>query len=156
MPLLDIDQLLEFAIKLEDKGEKFYLEWAGRTDSESVRAFFRMIAEEENLHKVTFEELRAEVNSDRSPDDLEQEYEDYFRTFADYIVFSDSEMRTARDLKTAIELAKKQELDTILFYSDLKKFLAEEHRDLLDRLVKEERGHFVKLSELQKRLDISE
>ena len=155
MPLLDIDKLLEFAVRLEDKGQKFYLEWAGQVDAESVRTFFKMIAEEENLHKNTFEELRAEVQAGPSGDEPQEEYEDYFRTFADYIVFSDTEMKTIKDLGMAIELAKKQELDAILFYTDLRKFLAEEHQDILKRIVDEERKHFVKLSDLQKKLNQS-
>ena len=155
MPLLDIDKLLEFAVRLEDKGQKFYLEWASRVDMNNVRAFFEMIAEEETLHKKTFQELRAAMKSDPPGVEPQEEYEDYFRTFADYIVFSDTEMKAVKELGTAIEMAKKQELDAILFYSDLRKFLAEKHQDILKRIMDEERKHFVKLDGLQKKLNNS-
>ena len=61
-------------------------------------------------------------------------------------------MNSVKDLASAIELAKKQEVDAQLFFSDLIKYLSKENVDTVKRIIIEERNHFDKLSALEKKL----
>jgi len=52
-----------------------------------------------------------------------------------------------------LRLQKKQELDTLLFYSDLRNRVLNEHRTAIDEIISEERRHFNKLDNLLKKLN---
>lgn len=57
-----------------------------------------------------------------------------------------------RLLAEAIELAKKQEVDAQLFFSDLIKYLPGEYVDTVKQIIVEERNHFTRLSTLEEKL----
>ena len=46
----------------------------------------------------------------------------------------------------------KRELDSILYYQEIKPFVPEKERNLIDTIVTEERKHFLALSDLKKKL----
>jgi len=151
--LLSIEKLLDFAIRLEEIGEKFFMKWAEKAESDDVRKFFRFLAEEESEHKKTFENLREKTGVIKNKDiKIQEEHDDFFDTFANTILFNEKEMNSVKDLAEAIELAKKQEVDAQLFFSDLIKYLSKENVDTVKQIIEEERNHFDKLAKLENRL----
>lgn len=151
--LLKINKLLDFAIQLEDMGELFFTLWAQKSDSHELKKFFQFLAEEESGHKKTFLELKqkvaaGEVDLPETPED----FDDHFKEFADTILYNDKEMKDIKNLAEAIELAKKQELDAQLFFSDLIQYIPEEYVAAVKQIIIEESDHFKKLQKLQKKL----
>jgi rubrerythrin len=55
-----------------------------------------------------------------------------------------------KDLAGAIEFAIRKELDSILYYHEIKSFVEEHQHKMVDGIIAEERKHFVKLKGLQK------
>lgn len=163
MSLLSADKLLETAIMLEDKGEKFYRRWAEKMEAEDRKKFFLLLADEEIEHKKLFEEMRRKIeNAGPGADaemDVSKEYDDYIKTFTEEVLFNEEELEDAMaettGLRIAIEYAIKQELDSLLFYTELMVFVAKEHTPLVRRIREEEQQHFVKLTQLRKKLSIS-
>jgi rubrerythrin len=163
MSLLSADKLLEIAIMLEDNGEKFYRRWAEKMEAEDRKKFFLLLADEEIEHKKLFEEMREKIENG-GPDaaaemDVSKEYDDYIKTFSEEVLFNEEELEDAMaettGLRIAIEYAIKQELDSLLFYTELMVFVAKEHIPLVRRIREEEQQHFVKLTQLRKKLSIS-
>jgi rubrerythrin len=50
---------------------------------------------------------------------------------------------------SAIIFAMRREADSILYYHEAKRFIAEKYYDIIDKIIIEERKHFSKLSELR-------
>ena len=42
-----VDEILEFAVSMEEASWKFYTEWAGKTDNSAIAEVFREFAAEE-------------------------------------------------------------------------------------------------------------
>lgn len=152
MELLNMKQLLEFAVQLEKNGEKFYLDWAEKAKDDSIKKLFKFLAEEETIHKKTFEKLKTKIGESPLKEKPSDEYEDYFKTFVEQIVFNQEEVKQITDLATALEFAKKQELDSLLFFTDLRNFVSLENEGLITEIIEEERRHFVSLSKLKNKL----
>ena len=152
MSLLSIEQLLEQAVILETRGEEFFRNWVGKTNSDDLDKFFAFLADEESQHKENFETLKKKIIGNSPMKEIPAEHVDYFRTLADDILFNNEEVKTIDNLLSAIELAKKQELDSILFYTDIQTYLPEGHEEIFNNIINEERNHYVKLAELEKKL----
>lgn len=152
MSLLSIGQLLEYAVQVEERGELFFREWAKKAASEDLKKMFELLAEEESIHKKTFADLKDKVGDGSEGGTVTGDYDDYLRLFTEDVLFQDKEAEAAANLHDAIELAKKQELDSILFYSEMRAFLPKGHDGTLKKIIDEERNHYVKLSSLEKKL----
>ena len=48
--------------------------------------------------------------------------------------------------------AIRREIDSINYYNEIKSFVPEEQRNLVEEIIEEERRHFLKLSEFKKKL----
>lgn len=152
MSLLGIGQLLEYAVQVEEKGELFFREWAGKAASDDLKKIFELLAEEESIHKKTFENLKDGIGDDSADGVVPGEYDDYLRLFTEEILFAHEEAKAAAGLHDAVELAKKQELNSILFYSEMRTYLPKGHDGVIKKIIDEERKHYVKLSSLEKKL----
>lgn len=150
---INIETLFDFAIRLEEMGEKFFLEWAEKTENEELRAFFKLMAEEENKHKKTFETLKEKANVIKDKNvQIQDEYSDYIKSFSNTILSNEKEMKTVETLQSAIQLAKKQEVDAQLFFSLIMVYVSDDHMNVVQKLVEEEREHFKKLSILENKI----
>ncbi|MDI6726248.1 MAG: hypothetical protein QMD32_04735, partial [Smithellaceae bacterium] len=54
------------------------------------------------------------------------------------------------DTPGAVDFAIRRELDSILYYHEIRKFLPLSEYDQIEKIIEEERRHFHKLSELKK------
>lgn len=151
--LLDIGKVMDFAIRLEEMGEQFFLKWSKETKIAGVEKFFKFLAEEEAEHKRTFENLRKEAGLTTIHNgQLHEEYREYFESFAYTILYNEKEMNSVKDLPAAFKLAKKQETDAQLFFADLIKYVSQEHQSTIKEIIEEEVKHFDKLESLEKKL----
>ena len=154
MTLLNINKLLQFAVDLEDRGVKFYETWAEQTDTDELKMVFLLLAEEEKHHKELFSKIAV---AHKDPDkglEISEEYSEYLDQFANEILFNENDIDMVKNLKDAIEVAKKQEMDAMLFYTDIKNHVSAEYTDAVEQIISEERKHFKKLGDLQKKLKL--
>ncbi len=150
MSLLNIDKLLDFAVQMEDMGEKFYRTWAEKAEAKSLRIFLLHMAQEEKEHKTTFDNLKKEaVKILPELPETQWDYEEHFKTVSEQIIFNQREIDNVKNLPAAIELAKKQEMDAQLFYADLKKYLALEHQEIIDKIIIQEEDHLARLEKIE-------
>ena len=55
MSLLEVGELIGFAIRIEENGETFYRHWAKQMEKGDQRDLFERLADEEVEHKRTFQ-----------------------------------------------------------------------------------------------------
>jgi rubrerythrin len=158
--LFNADEVFEMAIRTEENGAAFYRRAAElHSDQEGVK-FLLALAEMEDGHKKTFQEMRSALTAKEKAGtvyDPNNEAVLYLDAMADSsggegspkVADSLTGQESMADiLKTAIDLEK----NSILFYLGLLELVpARLGRDKVEGIIKEERGHVAELAkELRK------
>jgi len=155
MPNFTINDAFQFAFKIEEDGEKFYHRAAEIAEDEEVKKIFENLAEEENEHNKTFENMFSRIDKQERPKEKLEEYLDYLNTLIDEAIFTDEALEKnlseIKDTSSAIKFAVQRELDTILFFHELKNLVPGKQHDFIDEIIDEEREHYIKLIELNKK-----
>ncbi|KPK64812.1 hypothetical protein AMJ83_01115 [candidate division WOR_3 bacterium SM23_42] len=150
MSVFEPSEVFQFAIRIEEGGEKFYREMAEKLENAEVKTLFSALADEETKHKKTYEAMLSKIEEYEPFESYPGEYFAYLRAYADNIIFTpkkmDEEMNKISDASTALKFAINRELDSILYYQEVKKLVPQNQRDLVDKIIDEERRHFVKLT----------
>ncbi|MCK4321950.1 ferritin family protein [candidate division WOR-3 bacterium] len=153
MKIFDAKEIFKFAIRIEENGMKFYRYAAVITDDDEMRKTFNFLASEEARHKEIFEGLLSEVTKDTAFETYPDEYFNYLKTYVDNVIFTDKQFEEAmsdiKDTLSTIDFAIKRELDSILYYHEIKRFVPEKQHNLLDEIIEEERKHYTKLIDIK-------
>jgi len=149
-------EILQFSIRLEDVGERFYLDVANHSSDIGIKDLFNQLAAQEAKHKRVFEKLLPRADEFQNPESYPLEYLEYFYYYLDSSVFFTNEKKTplseSFNIQEAFDYAIQMELDSIMLYQDLKQFVPVEDNKIIESIIIEERGHFIKLSEAKKNL----
>lgn len=158
MSLLSFDEVIKYAILIEENGEAFYRYWANRTQNLKRQKFLDFLADEENAHKRIFKRIMNQLKtSDFKPDGIDnQQYEDYLKKVSQKIMFNrekfEEETKEVNDLISAVGFAMQKELDSLIFYVDLKMYVPHEHVEVMNKIIKEEQNHYTKLEKFKEKL----
>lgn len=156
MAIFEAKEIFKFAIRIEENGEKFYRFASNLVGDEETKKIFNYLAEEEIKHKEIFTGLLSGITKDVSFDNYSDEYFDYLRSYVDNVIFTDEQLEKQRkevnDVLSAVEFAMQRELDSILYYHEVEKFVAADKKNLIEKIIEEERKHYAKLSEMKKNL----
>ena len=152
---MNVHDVVNFAIRIEENGERFYREAAEIVANQSVRELFGQLAEAEKVHKKTFEKLLSTLSDYRPPETYEGEYLAYLKDFIDgRAVFKAhpdiAQMAKASGITGALDFAIQREADSILYYQEMKKFMGMRHIEAMDLIIDEESMHFALLSKLRR------
>jgi rubrerythrin len=148
----DASEILQFAIRIEENGEKFYRKIAETSEDDKVKELFSYLAGEEIKHREIFEGMVNNVKKYNPPETYPGEYFQYLRAYADELIFPP---RIVRELESglapldALDFGIRRELDSIMYYIETKVFVPETQHKIIDKIIEEERNHFVKLSQLK-------
>ncbi|MCM8819132.1 MAG: ferritin family protein [Candidatus Omnitrophica bacterium] len=151
----NISEIYQFAIKIEENGEKFYREFAKKTKDEEVQNLFLFLADEEVRHKKIFEDNLSKIEKYEPPEAYPGEYFAYLKKYAEGLIFTkgiEKEMEK-KDIIDAINFGIRRELDSIMYYLEMKDLIPETQHLELDKIIKEERSHFVRLSNLKQKIE---
>jgi rubrerythrin len=155
MNIFSAGDVFRFAIRIEEDGELFYNRAAAFADNEDVRRLFQRLADEEVRHKKVFEEMLSHVEENRPPESYQGEYMTYLRAHIDgKAIFiremKDKDLPEIHDTLAALNFAIQRELDSILYYQEVKQFVSGKNQKFIDQVIEEERKHFQILSEIKK------
>lgn len=143
------EETLKLAIKIEDNGRKFHEQMATDTDDEELAELFGKLADQEEKHKKTFEEMLGETLEEG--EDLSSllygKLEDsYLDVLADSKVFTSANenIRAAKKASNRGELlgiAISLEKDKILYYYELlDKATSDRDRDIIEDIIEQEKS----------------
>ena len=153
MTQLSIQEVLKFAVQLERRGLIFFREWADKSELDEVKMFFSMLGDEEEDHVEVFLKLSEQVDAGDPQFQGNEKFHKFFESFSRDVMYNNKAFSEAKTLNQALELAKKQERDVQLFYSELKKYVDESYHKVIDKIVSEEQDHYRKIDDLQKKLN---
>ncbi|HOK41686.1 MAG TPA: ferritin family protein [bacterium] len=155
--IFSIKEVIDIAIEIEKNGKNFYHQMLNKVKDEKAQEIFEYLEEEEEKHIKTFEKilmlLKSETDIEIDTSTLSDEYYDYLKALSDEHIFTkqkaiEFEKMAVSDLQ-AIELAIGMEKDSILFYDEIKKIVKEKERDLVDKIIEQEKTHLYKLTSLK-------
>ncbi|MBN1828664.1 MAG: ferritin family protein [Deltaproteobacteria bacterium] len=155
MGAFDVDDIVNIAVRIEENGGAFYRFAAQMVSDKKAKDLFSHLAVEEDKHKNTFETLRTRLKTYPAPETYPGEYGAYLQDYVDgSIVFSKAKMKESLSrIATAAEalaFAIESELDSMLYYHEMKALLPHRERTILDEIIAEERKHFEQLSAMKK------
>ncbi|MCK4716785.1 MAG: ferritin family protein [Candidatus Marinimicrobia bacterium] len=156
MSVFNSSEICQFAIKIEENGEKFYRQMATKLPDKNVKELFTFLADEEVQHKATFSAMLSKFEDYKPAESYPGEYFAYLKAYADNLVFGfekfDKDIANIENAESAIQFAIGKELDTIMYFQEMKNLVPESETKRINAIIEEERRHVVKLSELKRSL----
>jgi rubrerythrin len=156
MALLSTSEVFQFAVTIEQNGFAFYSQFADTLQGSSEKEMFDFLAGEERKHIKVFSNMLDRVEEFKQTVNYPDEYFAYLQAYADNLIFKKDELeKEVEKIKDALEAAEfgiRRELDSILYYQEIKSFVPEKDNYLIDDVIGEERKHFIKLSQMKKEL----
>jgi rubrerythrin len=150
MSVFEPSEVFQFAIRIEEGGEKFYRGMASRIENTEVKSLFAALADDEVRHKKTYQGMVSKIEEYEPVESYPGEYFSYLRAYADNIIFTpqrmEEEMKKIKDAASALKFAIDRELDSILYYQEVKNLVPKNQRSEIDKIIEEERKHFMKLT----------
>jgi len=115
------------AIDLEKNGREFYLNAADKTESESGKKIFKMLAHEESLHLATFEKMLKSLDTETDWHEMIKDYPQARQVpVFDQKEKPDHVRRPKTDELEALRIAMKQEREAIEFFDKVKNLAEDE------------------------------
>ena len=161
MKLFESQEIYLFAIRIEENGEKFYRHAAQIAQDKETRDMFLYLANQEVDHKKTFEGMLSKLERREIEESYPGEYLAYLQDYLDNrVIFSQkamgAEFGEVRDTLSAIDFAIRREVNSVLFYHEMKRAVAECQHEAIDQIIEEERKHFLQLADLKKNYERKE
>ena len=86
--MFNASEVLQFAIKIEENGEAFYLRMAKKVGDEGIKNTFNTLAEEEIKHRKIFEGMTSKIENYEPAESFPGEYFQYLRSYAEEHIFT--------------------------------------------------------------------
>ena len=151
MALLTGDEVIEIATQLEESGEAFYNAAAERATGVEVKALFEELAVQEQYHRRAFQQMgRDAVEIALSPEQWD-EFEAYTGALLKNSFFAKPEnalnqAAQAEDERSALQAALSFEKEAMLFFHELGEAVQGHDREIVGRIIQEEKQHVQRLS----------
>ncbi len=157
MAVFDAGDIVEVAIRIEENGANFYRYAVQLAGKEELKALFQRLADEEVKHRQVFVGMLAGMARNLPPEGYDGEYAAYLHDYVDNrLVFKAeafaAELTKLRDEASALDFAVQRELDSVHYYREMRELLPPEECRAIERIIAEEKEHFVRLSALRKRI----
>ncbi len=156
MQLLNISEVYQIAMQIEENGVKFYSAWAKKVEDKKLKEIFDGLSYAEVEHKKIFEKMLKEIEDYKPQELYPEEYFQYLRAYADNLIFKIQNLKeNSKEVKTVIEaldFAIEREKDSILYYQEIKNILPESQHKELEKIINEERKHFLDLTHIKNTL----
>ena len=156
MAVFDAGDIVEVAIRIEENGANFYRYAVQLAGKEELKALFQRLADEEVKHRQIFAGMLAGIARNLPPEGYDGEYAAYLHDYVDNrLIFKAeafaAELTKLRDEASALDFAIQRELDSIHYYREMRELLPAGQCEAIERIIAEEKEHFIRLSALRKR-----
>ncbi|MFC1926073.1 ferritin family protein, partial [Chloroflexota bacterium] len=150
-------ELVHIAIGIERNGAAFYDSLAESNENVTARDVYKHLATIERNHIETFQNMLSHVGDYQPPETYTEEYDLYLKALVDSSVFRNEQIAREMAQKVsseaeALHIGLGAEKDSILFYSEMRGLVHQSDRNVIDRIIEEEKTHLKRLLELLRRL----
>ena len=151
--ILAPDEVLKLAIEIENNGKEFYESMAIKVKEEDLKKLLDFLAQEEEKHRKIFEEMLENLGETEIVEAYSGEYQAYMKALSDECVFTQKILkekieRGFENPEQLLDFALRVEKDSIILYTEMKQHVLR-NQSALDKVVEEERKHFIMISELK-------
>ncbi len=161
MKTCQLEDVFQFAVDVEEQGQRFYDAGSAQAEKDEVKDLFTWLAKEEMKHAKRFLKFQKSYSRKKKSFQADARLDGLLNTYMRGMIFSDlaglKEVLGRKDRSPMLSLVRAAmdvETNSILFYEEMKSLLAEEEtKDALSKIVKEEQGHLVKLKGVRLELD---
>jgi len=148
-------EIIQFTIRIGENGEEFYRLMAEKVDDDFVKDVFNFLANGEVEHRKIFEGILSEIKEYKPTESYSGEYFAYLKAYADGHIFTSQNQGKLKASKIdsvneALDFAIRIEIDSILYYLEAKNFVPQAQKSIIDKIIEEERRHYLKLLEVKK------
>lgn len=150
----EANDIFEIAMRIEENGGNFYRFAVQLAKDEKTKEVFQRLADDEDRHGKIFRNMLSNIETHSLPEGYSEEYGSYLRNYVDSnIIFTketmEKELTKIKDVTSALDFAIRREMDSILYYQEIKAFVSRDQHKIIDEIVEEERSHFETLSALR-------
>ncbi len=151
-------EILEMARELERRGIDFYNRLMQLASSSSAREIFSFLGEEEKRHLEFFTHLQKELNEGQEVlFSTTDESANYLGAIVesgilDKVLKGVNLTPAGIEMEEALEVGIEIEKESILFYQGLIPMVSPQKREWLDKVVEEEKKHFLRLQNMKREL----
>jgi rubrerythrin len=152
-----INEIIRFAIEIENEGILFYQKMSGKTKVKDLNNLYLQLKNDEQSHKNTFEGfLESLPKQEEYLYTLDNENIRYLHAIIENTIFEEDKINELVSLLVddinVLEYAISKEQDSIDFYTNMKKLTAEDKAGIIDKIIKEEEDHLKMLTEFSEKL----
>jgi rubrerythrin len=127
----------------------------GLAEDKETKEMFEYLANEEVNHQKIFQDLLSKMTASTPRESYPGEYLAYIQSYTDKIIFTKEELEEKlpeiKDTLSAIDFAIQRELDSILYYHEMKIFVSQHQHRSIDQIIDEERKHFSNLATVKEK-----
>jgi len=154
MQVFAASDIMEVAIRIEENGITFYKFAEQIAKQEEAKKLFAYLADAEAAHKRTFEKFFAAIEKYTPPEQYAGEYSAYLRNYVDNnLIFTkdvmDKQLAGVKDTVSAFDFAMQRELDSILYYHEIKNLVPAAQHEAIEKIIDEERKHYALLCDMK-------
>lgn len=151
MALLTGDEIIEIAMRLEERGETFYRAAAEKATTADVVKLFQELAVQEQYHRRAFQKMGRDVVQLALSDEQWDQFEAYTRALLQQSFFDKpdgalSQAAAAEGERQALQAALGFEEETLGFFRQLRNVVRSAEQQVVDRIIREEEQHVHRLS----------
>ncbi len=152
--IFNMAEVVDIGIEKEKARRDFYRAAAEASPEGEAKELFGKLAGWEDDHVRQFEAIRAGLDEQEPPESYPGEEAKYIQALVADQLYRDTTAEKlaaeATGSRAAIDRGIEFEKDAILFFRSLGLFLSPDRREIIERLVGEEKGHLVYLLDLRK------
>ncbi|MCK4761389.1 MAG: ferritin family protein [Candidatus Aminicenantes bacterium] len=149
--LLNVGEVIEFAVHIEQNGFKFYDEIQKKFDDKKFLELFQYLGSEELNHEKTFKNLLKNAGSFTPAETYAGEYDAYMRDFLKIHALGNDEalakkLEEIKTIEAAVSMALEFEKDSIVLFTMLKKYIGGKGSDIVENIIHEELSHIHRIT----------
>ncbi len=153
-----MQEVIEMAIATERSGQAFYHNASKLARENSRKELFQYLAEEEEKHRKTFQDLYNSLK--KKPEITPYNWEEaklYLEALVDSKFFArpDTAINLAKEAKDELEVinsAMNFEKETLLFFYQILEMIKSQEQELVKKIIEQEKKHIQRLSAVKSRL----
>ncbi|MFH0826267.1 MAG: ferritin family protein [Candidatus Omnitrophota bacterium] len=156
MNIFHISEVVDMGIEKEKKRRDFYDLVARSFQDEAAKKLFLRLRDWEVAHIKKFTEIKESLGEEESAESYPGELSAYMRSLVDDKLYNQvTPQEFSQNVKTvldAIQYGLGFEKDAILFFSELKSYASDTHKEVIQQLIDEEKQHIIYLINLKKEM----
>jgi rubrerythrin len=150
-------EILKISIEVEERGARLYSKLAEKTANPAVEKVWNYLKDQEKEHKKIFSDILAKAGDYMVYEFNPGEYQNYIRAISSEYIFTPQliEDKIKNNFESDLEAVNfgiEIEKESILVYSSLEEFMKLERKELIDKIIDQERKHYTDLVGLKKTL----